>query len=271
VEEICPPGESCIVEGSFWLARPVSVEYREETDPSYRFSMIRRGVGPHLGADFLNSTGTPVSAAADGTVAVAGDDRKKAYSNKVNEYGSLVILQHNLPGVNLPVFTLYAHLSEVLVQEGQTVKTGDLIGKVGSSGGVRGSTLHFEVRLGENTYRHVRNPELWLTPMPADDGQPTGAIAGRIVNERGKPVTVNNIVIEQLEGSGQGVLDTWYVRQYREPRNSGQEPWLETFALGSLPPGLYQISFFYQGMQQRVLEVKPGQLTLTTFQFESEN
>jgi murein DD-endopeptidase MepM/ murein hydrolase activator NlpD len=88
----------------------------------------------HAGADFLGSTGQPIIAAADGTV---------AFSGVMTGYGNTVIVDH---GRSLA--TLYAHQSRISVSNGQKVKKGQVIGYVGSTGYVTGPHLHLEVRAG---------------------------------------------------------------------------------------------------------------------------
>jgi murein DD-endopeptidase MepM/ murein hydrolase activator NlpD len=68
-------------------------------------------------------------------------------------YGQIIILDH---GGGLS--TVYAHLSRILVREGQRVQTGHVIGKVGSTGTSTGPHLHFEVREKGN----ARNPTNYL-------------------------------------------------------------------------------------------------------------
>ncbi|MBI4547643.1 MAG: M23 family metallopeptidase [Ignavibacteriae bacterium] len=87
----------------------------------------------HEGLDIINDVGTPVAAAANGIVQVAGQSG--------GGYGIVVVINHGY-GYQ----TLYAHLSKVLVREGQRVKRGDLIAKSGKSGLVNGPHLHYEVR-----------------------------------------------------------------------------------------------------------------------------
>jgi murein DD-endopeptidase MepM/ murein hydrolase activator NlpD len=87
----------------------------------------------HTGVDLHAGMGTPIHAAAAGTVIFAGWR---------GGYGKCVIISH---GGGLA--TLYGHQSEILVAEGQKVKRGEVIGKVGSTGYSTGPHLHFEVRV----------------------------------------------------------------------------------------------------------------------------
>lgn len=86
----------------------------------------------HEGLDFSASIGTNVFATADGTV---------SYASVKNGYGNCIDIDH---GYNY--LTRYGHLSQILVKNGQEVKRGDLIGKVGSTGKSTGPHLHYEVR-----------------------------------------------------------------------------------------------------------------------------
>jgi hypothetical protein len=77
-------------------------------------------------------------------------------------------------------------------------------------------------------------------------------------------LVIDNIVLEQLAGAGSPPTDTYYLNTYSENRMVGLDPWGESFAIGDLPPGEYQVSFFRVGMQQLTVQVEPGKLTLVT-------
>lgn len=87
----------------------------------------------HFGVDFDANIGDPVKAAADGIVSFAGWKQG---------YGHTVVLDHG-DGYQ----TLYAHNQRNLVQEGDVVRAGQQLAKVGSSGRSTGSHLHFEVHV----------------------------------------------------------------------------------------------------------------------------
>lgn len=88
----------------------------------------------HKGLDIANSMGTPIRAAASGTVTYA------QYNS--GGYGNLVIISHG-NGVQ----TYYGHCSKLYVTQGQTVSQGEVISAMGSTGISTGSHLHWEVRI----------------------------------------------------------------------------------------------------------------------------
>ena len=103
--------------------------YRITSNYGYRHRRMHRGV------DLGYPEGTPVAAAWDGIVRIS-----KGTAN-TGGYGNLVVIRHD-NGLE----TYYGHLSRRLVNPGQMVKAGDIIGLGGNTGRSYGSHLHFEVR-----------------------------------------------------------------------------------------------------------------------------
>jgi murein DD-endopeptidase MepM/ murein hydrolase activator NlpD len=101
----------------------------------------------HAGVDFAAPLGTPEYAAMDGVVLRAG---------AASGFGLAVYIQHANGDV-----TVYGHMEEILVQEGQTVKAGDTIALLGNRGQSTGPHLHFEVHLGGMDGEKV-DPLPWL-------------------------------------------------------------------------------------------------------------
>ena len=105
------------------LRGPVTKEYLAGSQDARGF---------HPGIDIAASVGTPVRAAAAGTVAFSGWDP---------EYGYLVVVEHGL-GLE----TRYGHNSRLSVAVGDRVERGQLVASVGTSGRSTGPHLHFEIR-----------------------------------------------------------------------------------------------------------------------------
>lgn len=100
----------------------------------YRTNPINGVYSMHNGLDIAADTGTDIAAAYDGTVTAAG------YSSS---YGYYIIVTHSEN-----VQTLYAHCSRLIAAEGDTVKKGETVAKVGSTGRSTGPHVHFEIRVG---------------------------------------------------------------------------------------------------------------------------
>ncbi len=94
--------------------------------------------GNHAGIDIPAPSGTNIYAAKSGVVIHAAKGTGSSWS-----YGNYVIVSHS-DGTS----TLYAHMSRIGCKEGQTVKQGDVVGYVGTTGRSTGNHLHFEVRSG---------------------------------------------------------------------------------------------------------------------------
>ena len=104
--------------------------------PGYR-NCSRWYGGSHKGVDICAAAGTPIYASAGGTVTKAGYNKAGAGTG----YGYSIIINHG-NGYT----TVYAHCLSLAVHAGQTVKQGQLIGHVGSTGRSSGNHCHFEIR-----------------------------------------------------------------------------------------------------------------------------
>ncbi len=91
----------------------------------------------HAGIDIGGGLGARVSAAEDGIVTYAG---------YASGYGTLVVVSHGTKG-GRDLSTAYAHMGDIDVSEGQSVRRGQKVGEIGNEGNSTGPHLHFEVRL----------------------------------------------------------------------------------------------------------------------------
>ncbi|MBD3273955.1 MAG: peptidoglycan DD-metalloendopeptidase family protein [Candidatus Marinimicrobia bacterium] len=113
-----------------------------------RFGKFRhpklKTITENTGIDIAAPKGTSVTAVLDGVVTTI---------TWLRGYGSMIILDHGSG-----FYTVYTHVMDITVEQGQYVNTGDVIASVGDSGSLEGPKLHFEI-YGNN---EKMNPELWL-------------------------------------------------------------------------------------------------------------
>lgn len=128
---------------------------------------------PHKGLDiapFPGSFGEPVRAITSGKVIKA--------VKQSNGVGNYVVLELTLPftwwaedlqrvtrtiPAGTPFYVLYGHLQTLSVSKGQFVQTGQVVGKLGSTGYSSGPHVHLELRIGDYAKRDVVNPEHLFT------------------------------------------------------------------------------------------------------------
>ena len=133
-EVLAPGSDTTLADGA--LQWPLPVAGTITSPQGYRTDPITGETSYHSGTDIAVPEGTPILAAADGTVTVAN-----ALDSWGGSYGYYVKLDH---GDGLT--TLYAHCSSICVTAGQQVKAGEVIAYVGQTGRATGPHLHFEVR-----------------------------------------------------------------------------------------------------------------------------
>ena len=135
-EILAPGSDTTLADGA--LQWPLPVAGTITSPQGYRTDPITGETSYHSGTDIAVPEGTPILAAADGTVTIAN-----ALDSWGGSYGYYVKLDH---GGGLT--TLYAHCSSICVTTGQQVKAGEVIAYVGQTGRATGPHLHFEVYTG---------------------------------------------------------------------------------------------------------------------------
>lgn len=218
----------------YWFIRPVSLAYTNTGLDYYPYGSNGPGndLRVHHGIDLSNPIGVEVMAGGDGTVTMAGRGFVSE-EEEVAVYGNVVVIEHDLGFEGQPVYTLYAHMSAILVEAGTHVSTGDVIGLIGATGQVSGPHVHFEVRVGEDRYRAVRNPDLWLAPFAG-----TGVVAGSLRYENGRPALDADIsVVDFATGR-----TTQHGVSYASTSVSSDENWNENFAIPNVPVGRYLVT-----------------------------
>jgi murein DD-endopeptidase MepM/ murein hydrolase activator NlpD len=258
----------CSVQWGGVLDRPIAAGFRNLIDLTYPYANTRnRTMDSHHGVEFVNSAGTPVLAAQAGEVVYAGGDDLTLLGPYTNFYGNVVILKH--PGLyqGRDLFTLYGHLSAILVNEGALIGVGETIGEVGASGAADGSHLHFEVRLDVNDYAHTTNPVLWFSPVTLPEIGQTSMLAGIILDRGGNPISEFQVALEKLDESGMVEANYYPITYY--PVGVNSHPALgENFAFPDLPPGDYRLALISGKYYEVNLTLMPGELGFIKLQLD---
>ncbi len=218
----------------FSLVRPIARTGSDWVDRTYPYGSTQFGRYPiHHGVEFQNPRGTPILAAAPGTVYYAGEDAERLFGPQYDYYGRLVIVEHDfLSPEGHKVYTLYGHLNRIEAVTGQRVEQGTQLGAVGDSGIAIGPHLHFEVRLGDpDDFGATRNPEMWLYPYPT-----FGTLIGRVVTTAGDLLPG---VTVQVRRPGRTV--TRYAYSYEGDSVNPDAVWGENFTLGDLSEDTYEV------------------------------
>ena len=221
-------------EEHYWFRRPVGEGGVVWTDKAYPFGSTRGGqLRIHHGVEFNVPYNTEILAVAAGTVIVSGSDSEAAYGPTTNFYGNLVIIQHDsLTAEGEPVFTLYGHLNDVYLSVGDRVAMQQPIALSGATGIADGPHMHFEVRVGENSYDATRNPLLWLYPFPDN-----GTIAGRILWPDGSVVNEAPVRLNRLDAPSPYQATTTYAG----PSVNSDPLWNENFVIDDVDAGYYEV------------------------------
>jgi murein DD-endopeptidase MepM/ murein hydrolase activator NlpD len=245
----------------FFFKRAIGVNTVNWPLANYRYGGIFPDSDPttefiHTGIDIDAPRGTPILAAADGKVLWAGFG---VYSGKVDHtdpYGLAVTLEHDFGYQGKQLYTIYAHMDKTLVQPGQIVKAGDVLGLVGDTGLTTGPHLHFEVRWKGNYFISTMNPELWIAPP-----QGWGVLTGRVMNTNGSLLTAHDVTV-----FNKATRQTWIVRTYG-PKYVNSDPYYrENTVLSDLPAGEYKITIeYFLERYTTDVTIKPGAVTYFSF------
>lgn len=249
-------------EDHYWFSRPIPDGYTDYLDRTYPYGGTSNGkYRPHTGVEFVNEVGTSVLAVDAGIVYFAGEDTETLLGPSPGFYGNVVVIEHtNRSYQGEAVYTLYGHLSEINVEQGEPVSLGTVVGEVGGTGAANGAPhLHFEVRVGEpvDYFASTRNPDLWISPYFG-----FGTLVGRIVDADGN--TMSNVSIT-VRGEGY-IRYTW---TYSGDENQSDAVWGENFTYGDLPEGLYTVET-NSGTRSYIEEIyiEPGQSNWIEIVFE---
>jgi len=253
-----PPAPTNRSGGNFLFDRPFAPPLPTYWARNYSYGADKNGTAiVHHGVDFPAPSGAPILATAEGVVYFAGPDDDESFAFRRKFYGNLVVIEHPFMYNNgAKIYTLYAHMSEVLVQKGQQVKAGDKIGLVGSTGVAFGPHLHMEVRVGDpHSYSSGRNPELWIKPYDH-----TGVLAGRVMDTAG-----NLLPDYRVELQSPGYQSFCF--SYTGDGINGDDVLKENFAIPDVPEG-YQTVFIRtpDGVLRfrEIVYIWPGQVSFVT-------
>ncbi len=244
----------------FWFSRPFTEAY--QTWGSYYYPFGTNGRGQylwHAGIDIQNPQNAPIVAAGDGRVVFAGPDTQTPMGPWLDFYGQAVMIEHDQRWQEQPVYTLYGHVSRVLVRVGQRVKAGEPVAQVGQLGVALGPHLHLEVRVGGGTYNETRNPDLWIRPDPG-----FGVIAGRVVDHQGYYVPQQLVTLHRAESPTRFWRETF---TYPDNVFKSDAAYGETFTFSDVPAGKYLLKTFFDGHPLAVpVTVTRGQTSFVPMQ-----
>jgi murein DD-endopeptidase MepM/ murein hydrolase activator NlpD len=240
----------------FYFARPIGANEVNWPLANYRYGGVFFATVVHTGVDIDAPYGTPILAAGPGTVIWADWGLFRGTpGDREDPYGQAVVLRMDFGYRDQQLFTVYAHMSKINVYVGQHVQTGDILGLVGATGATTGPHVHFEVRLGTNSFFHTYNPELWMAPPEG-----WGVLVGSLSDDL-------QMTLQQLEISVTNTTtnETRVVRTYG-PGPVNHDPYYnENMVLGDLAAGLYKVTFNFNGPQQDWMTIYAGQVTYFTF------
>ena len=243
----------------FYFARPIAADNVNWPLAEYRYGGVFFAPNiVHTGVDIDADDGTPILATGPGTVVSADWGLYTEAPGNINDpYGQAVVLKHDFGYKGQSLYTIYAHMSKIIAVTGQHVETGDVLGLVGDTGATTGPHLHFEVRMGENTFYETYNPELWTAPP-----QGWGVLVGRVMDEDGDLLTQFPVEVRPMPSE----VPLRKVLTYAVGAVNSDPYYNENLVLSDLPAGLYKITMEYNDKKlQYWVDIYPGQITYFTF------
>ncbi len=247
----------------FYFARPIGADQVNWPLANYRYGGIFFSENiVHSGVDIPADKGAPVMAAGSGTVVWSGWGFFSGLPGNLDDpYGISVVMEHDFGYQGQSLYTVYAHLDSSAVVAGQYLQSGEILGTVGETGFTTGPHLHFEVRVGQNSYYQTRNPELWIAPP-----QGWGVLVGQVLKKNGEPLETFEFKVVSMD-TGR----TWVLRTYGKGAVRNDDYYKENIALGDLPAGGYRI--IIQPEEALKAETHPVQVfggRITFFRYQME-
>lgn len=253
----------------FRFRRPIGPDGNAYVDQTYTYGSTMGGnFQQHQGVEFNNPEGTPVRAIGDGVIVFAG--QAEAGSNTVAIRHGRHESPPGCPAVGF-VWSTYYHNADLTVATGDTVRAGDVIAHVGSTGRATNDHLHLEIHVTptdssalvvDSEVRfppYTVNPILWIEPLPG-----TGAIAGRVFDAAGRPVPgtrVYGVAKPEPAETPFSFAETYEDRAHSDPVFG------EHFVIGDVPAGDYVLGVEVEGRRLfRAVRVAPGRVTEVVLQ-----
>lgn len=241
----------------FYFSRPIAADEINWPLANYRYGYFFPETDIiHTGIDITAKRGTPVIAAAPGTVVWAGYGLYTGSYNEEDPYGMAVTIEHDFGYKDKNLLTVYGHMDRIDVEKGQRVETGTQLGIVGNTGFTTGPHLHFEVRYETNSYFRTRNPELWLSPP-----QGWGVLVGQVKTFDNYYIHLKEVYVRSKDTN-----QSWMVLTYATNSINRDEYYKENLALSDLPAGEYTISFTIDGITYKNdITIFPGAIMFFSF------
>jgi murein DD-endopeptidase MepM/ murein hydrolase activator NlpD len=235
----------------FLFSRPVLADMKVWALEDYRYGGVFFRNVVHTGIDIPLKVGSPVYAAGSGRVAWSGFGLMSGETNPDDPYGLAVVIRHDFGYQGQTLYTVYGHLSETNLVIGQPVKSGEVIGLSGATGKVTGPHLHFEVRIGDNSFSRSRNPELWIVPP-----QGWGILVGQLKTLDDEWLLRLKVLIRSLDSG-----ERYWVATYGEGPVNSDPYYGENLVIGDLPAGWYRVLIPGETSQHLDIEILPGRVS----------